>query len=124
MERTTAQRKAIQTVLEEAGRPLSPPEIFADARLRAPGLGMATVYRAINRLLDEGVIAAVELPGEAPRYERSGLGHHHHFRCGGCNKVFDFFGCTNGFERYAPQGFSLERHELFLFGRCEGCATA
>jgi len=38
--------------------------------------------------------------------------------------VFDFFGCTNGFERYAPQGFSLERHELFLFGRCEGCATA
>jgi Fur family ferric uptake transcriptional regulator len=123
MERTTSQRKAIQSAIEEAGRPLESPRDPCRRAPARPGLGMATVYRAINRLLDDGVLAAVELPGEAPRYERAGLGHHHHFRCGGCNKVFDFFGCTNGFERFAPEGFALERHELFLFGRCVVCAT-
>ncbi|MCE9627303.1 MAG: transcriptional repressor [Candidatus Eisenbacteria bacterium] len=123
MERTTAQRKAIHTVLEEAGRPMSPPEIFEAARSIAPGLGMATVYRTIKRMLDDGVLAAVELPGEAPRYERAGLGHHHHFRCNDCNKVFDLTGCASAFDKCLPKGFALESHEIFLFGRCETCAT-
>jgi Fur family ferric uptake transcriptional regulator len=124
MERTTAQRKAIHTVLEKSGRPLSPPEIFSAARGMAPGLGMATVYRTIKRLLDEHTIAQVELPGEAPRYERAGLQHHHHFRCNGCKRVFDLVGCNSTFGDIAPKGFALESHELYLFGRCEACATA
>ena len=123
MERTTAQRKAIHTVLEQAGRPLSPPEIFHTARNIAPGLGMATVYRTIKRLIDDGEISQVELPGEAPRYERSGMSHHHHFRCNGCNKVFDLFGCVNEFDKCTPKGFALESHEVYLFGRCETCAA-
>ncbi len=122
MERTTAQRKAIQQVLEQAGRPLGPPEIFSAARAHAPGLGMATVYRTIKRLLLVGTIAQVELPGEATRYERAGLSHHHHFRCNGCNRVFDLPGCTHAFEAVTPKGFALEGHEIYLFGRCERCA--
>jgi len=123
MERTTAQRKAIHAVLERSGRPLSPPEIFQEARTMAPGLGMATVYRTIKRLMDEKTIQQVELPGEAPRYERSGMGHHHHFRCNSCNKVYDLFGCHNEFQNCTPSGFALESHEIYLFGRCEACAA-
>ena len=124
MERTTAQRKAIHHVLEESGRPLSPPEIFNAARGLAPGLGMATVYRTIKRLLDDGNISQVELPGEAPRYERSGMRHHHHFRCNACNKVYDLVGCSGEFTDGTPKGFAVESHEVYLFGRCEACATA
>jgi len=124
MERTTAQRKAIHAVLERSGRPLSPPEIFQEARTMAPGLGMATVYRTIKRLMDEQTIQQVELPGEAPRYERTGMGHHHHFRCNTCNKVYDLFGCHSEFQSCTPTGFALEGHEIYLFGRCEACASA
>ena len=124
MERTTAQRKAIHHVLEDSGRPLSPPEIFSAARSLAPGLGMATVYRTIKRLIDDGNISLVELPGEAPRYERAGMRHHHHFRCNACNKVYDLVGCSSEFKEITPKGFALEGHELYLFGRCEACATA
>ena len=124
MERTTAQRKAIHTVLEKAGRPLSPPEIFQEARAVAPGLGMATVYRTIKRLLDEKTIEPVELPGEAPRYERTGMGHHHHFLCNGCSKVYDWFGCQCPCEQRTPRGFSVEGHEVYLYGRCQECTPA
>ena len=123
MERSTAQRKAIHCVLENAGRPLSPPEIFSQARSMAPGLGMATVYRTLKRLLDDKTIASVELPGEAPRYERSGMQHHHHFRCTSCNKVFDWFGCQCTCEQNTPHGFAVESHEVYLFGRCDACAA-
>jgi Fur family ferric uptake transcriptional regulator len=123
MERTTHQRKAIHSVLEATGRPLSPLEIFAAAREMAPGLGMATVYRTIKRMLDDGHLAPVEIPGEAPRYERSGMDPHHHFRCNSCNKVFDMFGCNVTFEKGAPAGFVLEGQHIFLYGRCSGCSA-
>jgi len=123
MERSTAQRKAIHGVLESARRPLSPPEIFSEARAMAPGLGMATVYRTLKRLMDEKTISQVELPGEAPRYERSGMQHHHHFRCKACNRVFDWFGCQCNCEQNTPRGFAVEGHEVYLFGRCEECAA-
>ena len=123
MERNTIQRRAIYRAFEEVGRPMGPAEIFDAARPHAPGIGIATVYRTIKRLLEEGWLAQVELPGEAPRYEISGKGHHHHFRCDKCNKVYDLKGCPNAFKQILPKGFALERHEIYLFGRCQACGA-
>jgi len=123
MERNTVQRRAIHKVLEQTGRPMGPPEIYEAAKEHAPGLGIATVYRTIKRLLDDGFLAAVELPGEAPRYEMAGKGHHHHFLCSSCHKVFDLQGCPGAFKQIVPRGFSLEGHEVFLFGRCHECGV-
>jgi Fur family ferric uptake transcriptional regulator len=124
MERNTVQRRAIYHVLEECGRPMGPNEIFDAARPHAPGLGIATVYRTIKRLLEEGYLQQVDLPGEAPRYETAGKEHHHHFRCSACHKVFDLQGCSSDFGSILPQGFKLEGHEIYLFGRCTECAAA
>ena len=76
MERNTVQRRAIHLVLEQSGRPMGPVEMFEAAKAHAPGLGIATVYRTIKRLLDEGYLQQVDLPGEAPRYETAGRPHH------------------------------------------------
>jgi Fur family ferric uptake transcriptional regulator len=124
MERNTVQRRAIHKVLEQSGRPMGPPEIYEAAKSHAPGLGIATVYRTIKRLIEDGFLAQVELPGEAPRYEVSGKGHHHHFRCNGCSKVFDLQGCPGQFKQILPKGFHLDSHEVYLFGRCGDCAAA
>ena len=124
MERNTAQRRAIHKSLEVAGRPMGPGEIFESAREQVPGLGIATVYRAIKQLLDDGFLAQVDLPGEPPRYEVSGKDHHHHFRCLNCRKVYDIDGCSNSFDEMLPKGFRMEGHELFLFGRCDTCSAA
>ena len=121
MDRNTNQRRAICRVLEEHGGPLGPSEIYAAAKHQAPGLGIATVYRTIRRLLDENYLATVELPGEAPRYELAGKDHHHHFRCRECHRVYDVNGCSDVFRSLLPKGFHLDGHELFLFGLCETC---
>lgn len=124
MERNTTQRRAIHRALEDAGRPLGPGEIFEAARSLVPGLGIATVYRAIKRLLADGFLAEVELPGEPPRYELAGKAHHHHFRCTSCRKVYDLDRCTDSFLELLPRGFRLDGHELYLFGRCAECPPA
>lgn len=85
-------------------------------------MSLATVYRNINALLEEGTIAKVELPGQPPLYEPAHLSHHHHFHCEKCGKTYDIEGCPGNLSAMLPKGFSLASHEITLFGRCADCA--
>jgi Fur family transcriptional regulator, ferric uptake regulator len=123
MQRETRQRKAIRKALLEAGHPLSPREIHEAAAADVEGLGIATVYRNVNALLEDGWLVAVELPGEPPRYERAGKAHHHHFHCRKCDRVYEVEGCPGNIKAVTPEGFTLERHEFVLYGLCLSCAA-
>ena len=107
-------------MLEAVRRPLSPQEILEEARRQVPELGIATVYRNLKALQERDEIRAVELPGESPRYELASVAgvHHHHFRCTVCGKVFDLHACRLDLGSMIPPGFTLERHEITLYGRC------
>ncbi len=120
--RKTKQRDALQAILERSERPLSVDELLEAASKRVEGLGVATVYRAVSALLEAGWIEAVELPGEPTRYERSDKGHHHHFQCERCDRVFDIAGCLGNLRRLAPPKFRVKQHSVTLYGVCAGCA--
>ncbi|MCA9783144.1 MAG: transcriptional repressor [Calditrichaeota bacterium] len=122
MQRKTSQRAAIEESLRTADRPLSLEELLEQARQQAPGLGIATVYRNLKRLVEEGAVIPVLLPDEPSRYELAGKGHHHHFRCRLCHRVFDIKACPGELGRLVPEGFRLEAHEILLFGLCRACA--
>ncbi|MEJ2540484.1 MAG: transcriptional repressor [Gemmatimonadota bacterium] len=119
--RRTQQRKAIRSAFTQAGRPLSPEEVLELARAHVPSLGQATVYRNVGRLVEEGWLTEVSLPGESTRYEAASLPHHHHFLCRGCGRAFDIPACPGEMEELAPRGFVAESHEVVLYGRCPGC---
>lgn len=121
MQRRTRQRDAIWSVISRADRPLGPREILLVARREVPGLGLATVYRTLKSLVSVGRLRVVELPGAPDRYEVAGKGHHHHFLCRVCDRVFEVETCTGNYEGITPAGFRLERHELTLVGRCAAC---
>lgn len=121
--RQTPQKAAILRTLEREDRPLSPLEILELSRAEVPALGQATVYRVIKAFLDDGLIAAVAMPDGAPRYEVAGKEHHHHFQCRKCDRVYEIFACAGGISALTPKGFTLEDHEIMLFGRCATCAA-
>jgi len=121
MQRDTAQRRAIRRALEESGRPLGALEVLRHSKRFAPRLGLATVYRTLKALGADGQVTTVELPGEPPRYEAAGKGHHHHFLCERCGKVYELGGCLGGLKGLLPRGFKMSSHELLLHGRCPAC---
>lgn len=123
MQRKTQQRSAIREAIEAADRPLSPQEILDAAQSQVPGLGIATVYRSVRALVDDGWLQAVDLPGVPSRYEVADKDHHHHFHCRSCDSVFDIEDCPGSLNDLAPQGFQLESHEIILYGLCAGCAS-
>lgn len=124
-ERMTRQRNAILSAIRGAGRPLLPIEVLDLAQVGAPGTGIATVYRNLKILQEEGVIQVVNLPGENARYELRDMPHHHHFQCRVCGRVFDIPGCPGKLDALVPPAFVVDGHELTLYGRCADCqATA
>jgi len=121
MERATRQRQAIRQALHIAERPLLPLEILDQARAIVPALGLATVYRNLKLLVDSKEIQPVELPGEQTRYELGGHGHHHHFHCRICDRVFDIHACPGNMQSLVPPGFVVDGHQLTLYGMCGEC---
>jgi Fur family transcriptional regulator, ferric uptake regulator len=123
MERRTRQREAIQRAMRSAGRALSAGEIHGAASRVVRSIGLATVYRTLRGMQQAGEVVTVSLPGDTPRYELAGLGHHHHFHCRGCGRVFEMRGCPRDLSRLAPDGFDVDGHELVLYGRCTRCVA-
>lgn len=121
MARRTRQRDAIREAFQAADRPLAPTECLDLAAEDVPGLGIATVYRNIKRLLDAGWLRVVELPGAPDRYEVAGKSHHHHFHCRECDGLYEVEDCPGSLAGLAPTGFVVERHEILLYGLCDGC---
>lgn len=122
MQRETRQRQAILDVFELHDHPLSTQEILTHGQRILPSLSLATVYRAVRALVEEKRLAVVELPGQPPRYERAGKHHHHHFVCRRCDQVFEVEGCMPGWRKLAPAGFTVEDHEIILYGICTQCS--
>ena len=122
MERNTRQRTAIREAIAQAARPLLPQEVLDAAQAGAPGLSIATVYRNLRTLVDDGALRLVVLPGENARYELADIGHHHHFQCRQCQRVFEVDACPGDLAALAPKGFTVDDHDLTLYGRCSDCA--
>ncbi len=121
MQRAKQQLTVLQA-LGAADGPLSARELWS--RLSGTGVGIATVYRALQKGVEEGTLESVETLGGGVRYEPRGREHHHHFLCSICNHAFDLFGCVEGLESLVPNGFRMTGHEVVLLGTCDACGNA
>jgi Fur family ferric uptake transcriptional regulator len=111
-----------------AGRHLDSSEIVSRVHAVNPGVGAATVYRAIKLLCDAGILEESH-QGFSGRtvYELAGDEHHDHILCTDCGAVFEFHdeALESAQERISRrEGFALEGHRHVLMGRCEKLALA
>jgi Fur family ferric uptake transcriptional regulator len=120
--RKTPQRAAIRKAFLDTSHPMTPPEVLAAAQRHYPRLGMATVYRNLNALCEEGWLTPFDLPGERTTYYERKKSHHHHFVCRTCRKLYPVDCLAANFSRLLPRGFVLEAHEFLLYGLCAACA--
>ncbi len=121
--RNTQQRGAIADAIRESSGPLTVQEIHEAAQESVANIGIATIYRNVKLLLEAGEIQPVILADGVTRYERAGLKHHHHFRCRGCERVFDLDVCPISIPDGStlPGGFQVDDHEVTLYGLCPQC---
>lgn len=88
------------------------------------GLSRATLFRAVDTLIDLGILDRIELGDGTPRYRVCHEGHHHHLICTSCNRIEEVDVCvpTAALASAAEKaGFAIDRHALELYGRCSDC---
>jgi len=103
-------------------------EIHEALQGRGRRIGLASVYRMVDRLAEQGLLQRIEIGDGIVRYEPAhDAQHHHHLVCGDCGKVEPFTDAT--LERAveaveARSGYSVVAHEVMLRGSCADCRTA
>ncbi|MCR4901640.1 MAG: transcriptional repressor [Butyrivibrio sp.] len=129
--KVTNQRILVLKALTEKGdNHLTAEQIYELVRVDFPDIGLATVYRTIQVLLELKLIDRVNFDDGIERYELArtkadgSKHHHHHMICLKCGKVFEFEqDMMEGLEDEIREktGFEVVDHEVKLYGYCTEC---
>ena len=122
--RQTKQRSLIWDVLAAAeGRHLSAAEVETAVRASGYPLHRATIYRTLDRLVDDGLLVRTNLGSDRSTYEIA-EDDHHHLVCVDCGRTEHV---SHEAVRTAIQsieersGFDLAAGRLSLRGHCRDC---
>jgi len=125
--RATPQRLAVVTALMAQRHAVTAQDLHGVLRAIQPQLGLATVYRALDLLVDCGLAEAFPQPNNEMRYAFCSSTHHHHLVCTHCGLVAEAPGCAlRGIERDLERqnNFTINAHTVTFFGTCGDCAAA
>lgn len=104
--------------------------IYGEAKRFIPTIGIATVYRNLNKLVELGEIEKISIPGESDRYD-SVMTEHFHIRCRSCGELKDIFPVNeksfDNVKAAIAEAFNLEPDkfeisETMLSYVCENCS--
>ncbi|HVC06865.1 MAG TPA: Fur family transcriptional regulator [Solirubrobacterales bacterium] len=121
-------RLAVVEALERQDCAVTALEIDDDLRRRTPGVGRASVYRALEQLEQLGLVQRLEVSRGTAGYERvepSGQ-HHHHAICRHCGRMvpFEDSGLERAIGRVSERmRFEVTEHDVVLRGLCEHCGN-
>jgi Fur family ferric uptake transcriptional regulator len=120
-------RRAVVELLGRQNCCLSAQELFDGLRKARRPVGVASVYRALDALVELRLVKRVDAGDGIARYEPAAPDgeHHHHLVCRDCGKVEAFTDprLERAIDRVAGGlGYSVEEHEVVLTGACSDCS--
>ena len=116
--RITKQRRLVyNAIIHRVDHPTAK-EIYCE--LKDSGIGIATVYRQLASMVDDGILRTVNNYNET-RYDPLSSPHAH-LICSVCNKIIDVE-LPNSLDNLAPEksGFEINEIELTWKGICHEC---
>jgi Fur family ferric uptake transcriptional regulator len=124
--RNTRQRRAVGAILDDLDGFASAQEIHDILARRGDKVGLSTVYRNLQSLVEAAEVDSLRGDDGEVLYRRCSSGHHHHLVCRDCGRTVEVEGPT--VERWADRvaaehGFSDVAHTLEVFGTCSECGS-
>jgi Fur family ferric uptake transcriptional regulator len=121
MRQSSVQLAILEVLAGEGDSHLSALEIYERLKARLPAIAPSTVYRALERLTQQGLVSVSDMGQGVTLYERVGQALHHHLVCTACGRIFTidhaqvgpFFAAIE-----AAHDFRIQTNHLILFGLC------
>lgn len=116
-------RRLILETLQKQEQPISAQALFAQLRQQGQTIGLATVYRILSHLRQEGLLCCHGQPEGEILYSLAEH-HYHYLTCIRCRRMIRLPACPwQEWEKTlkSPEPFQVLYHELQLFGLCHLC---
>jgi Fur family ferric uptake transcriptional regulator len=125
--RRTRSQETILNLLKTLNRSISAQELYVELRSRNQGMGLATVYRALEALKLEGVVQMRTIAGGGEALYSLSQEDRHHLTCLQCGGTIPIDGCpVHELEVQLNKSyqFKIYYHMLEFFGLCTQCQMA
>ncbi|MEL7562440.1 Fur family transcriptional regulator [Dehalogenimonas sp. 4OHTPN] len=121
--KATGQRAVILDIIRAGKGHLDADEIYQRARKKLPRISLSTVYRALAKFKESGLVEERHLDQNHHHYEISHQEHHHHLICTDCGRVVEFSLPISEIVAAVTQagGFLIRGGEISLTGLCPEC---
>lgn len=127
-QRVTKQRLAVSAALDQLNDFVSTQELYRILQNQGTSVSLATAYRILQSLADEGLVDVLRSGDGEAVYRRCAVTeHHHHLLCRNCGKAVEIE--APAVETWAAQtakehGFTEVAHTLEIYGLCPDCSAA
>lgn len=117
------QREIILNTLKENVVHPTAEYLYAKIQEKDPKISLATLYRNLNQLTENGIIKKIDGLETSSHYDHN-THEHYHFICTKCRRVFDIDA------EVAPElirrteektDFLIENHDIVFSGICKDC---
>jgi len=125
--RATRQRAAVSELLDRLDDFRSAQDIHEELRRAGEGIGLTTVYRTLQAMVESGELDTLRTDSGESVYRRCSRHHHHHLVCRDCGRTVEVEGpaVESWAQRVAAEyGFTELSHTVEIFGRCPACTAA
>ena len=133
--RLTIPRKAIVDVLDKANKHLSAEDIYLSAHKVYPAIGLTTIYRTLELLVQMGVVFKFASGDGRARYQLSAgpkaVKYHHQLVCTTCGRVIDYADFIDKEKELFSQtekglsekyNFKILNRLVRFYGLCDECS--
>ncbi len=123
----TPTRRAVAELIAQREGHFTAADLAEDARRHRLTIGRATIFRALDLLLELGAVERIDLPTGEHAYVGCEPAHHHHVVCSACGRTdeIDDAGLRAFVDDVARRtGYAIDAHRLELFGLCPACQSA
>ena len=131
--RLTESREIIINILNNTDKHLSAEDIYLKAHKKNPSIGLTTVYRTLDLLIQMNIVQKFDFGDGRSRYEliKNSKGeNHHHLVCVRCKKIINYaefikdeLDLINKTEKEISEkyNFKIMNHIIHYYGLCEDC---
>jgi Fur family ferric uptake transcriptional regulator len=107
-------------------RHLSAEDVYRSLIAEHIDIGLATVYRVLTQFEQAGILARSQFDGGKSIFELNDVDHHDHLICTHCGSVTEFNDAEIEKRQHKiarDNGFTLESHDMVLYGICKKCSA-
>ncbi|MBN1871347.1 MAG: transcriptional repressor [Candidatus Omnitrophica bacterium] len=132
--RITVPRQAILDFLSRTSKHMSAEDIYVGIHKTFPNVGLTTVYRTLELLVEMGLVFKFDFGDGRARYELAmgpkGVRHHHHLVCTSCGRAIDYTDFIDEEKELLARtekglsekyNFRISNHLIQFYGLCDKC---